>query len=158
MPGFLVIVEPTTFEYGSGNSLTGQIWVEVNGQEFPEVRWSDFPLVLLGRWCQAVAEALRALDEERDLRFMDGPFCIGLSAQSNGTIRVTLYARGERVGADTCQAEEVRAQVLNAASALLRYCEQNGVDGTDVRSLQLGAADLKGRGEEPDPRSSDPGT
>ena len=49
-----VFVSPASLH--EGGNITGEIWLEVAGFGFPDRRWSDFPVVILGWWLDALFE------------------------------------------------------------------------------------------------------
>lgn len=56
-------------------SITGEIWFQVGEISFPEPLWSDFTIVVLEWWINAIRELEHARSEvSKKLIFMDGPF------------------------------------------------------------------------------------
>ncbi len=56
------------------NSLTGKVWLTFDGQSFPEEKWSDLILPVVGDWCHSLSELCHMVEGEAKLSFVDGPF------------------------------------------------------------------------------------
>lgn len=69
-----VFVNPATVEVGSSGTVSGAIWVEVNGREFPEAGWYDFPVRLLLTWFRSSEQLVSGRSGSEQFYFMDGPY------------------------------------------------------------------------------------
>ena len=135
-------IPPATFDVSEKGAVTGAVYFEVDGEAFPDEGWSDFVVVVLSWWCEALAELGRGASPT--LRFMDGPYAVEVEPDGGSVVVSLRFLRDgdEARGPATLPAAELRWQVLGAARQLLEYCEREGVGGRDVESLRRGVAAL----------------
>lgn len=147
MDDFQVIVKPSTFEVSQSSALTGQIWMQLGDEAFPEAGWNDLALVIVGWWCQAVSGLPAKTGSECDLRFMDGAFLVAVTRETDGRLCLTARAAGRVVtSVGGCTEELLRQQLVAAGEVVLQYCEQHSLINDDVRTLQR---ELHGDGADP---------
>jgi hypothetical protein len=123
--------------------LVGPIWIAAGdaGGAFPEVGWSDFPVVVLGTWIPSLRR-LAARGQTAECRFMDGPYHFTVSTVSNDEWRVACFERREGPSVSNAIAEwsaEAGAfleSALAAAHGVLGYCDARGWWDTDTDRLR----------------------
>ena len=143
MSTFQVIVERSSLEVNNRGSLTGQLWMELDGQPFPEPLWNDFALVVLGWWCQAVSDMVCARVTEGEMRFMDGNFSVRIHTGPEGHLRLVAVTGNDcEVAACSSSVEKVRRELVAAAKVVLEFCESRHLDSEDVRALEAGVSAL----------------
>jgi len=74
-----IAIDLSDIERYKTGSIVGRIWLAAGDDAFPESRWSDFVVVLLGWWIQELLR-LREGSTQAELLFMDGPYSVGLDA------------------------------------------------------------------------------
>jgi len=137
------------------NSVTGEIWMEVDGVPFPEERWSDFPVVILSWWLGNVAELDAEVAESVCLEFMDGPYSVVLS-RVPGVPDIVDVRCVDRSQPDRSEAEtrvsllEAQEAIRRAADAVIASCRRRRWNGQDVSDLVAARG-----GEESGPRQAD---
>ena len=72
----IIIDENSNLNQGSSGLITGEIYFEQNNYYFPEKRWSDFPVIVLGWWISSFLEFVKQNSGTFEFCFMDGPFKI----------------------------------------------------------------------------------
>jgi hypothetical protein len=134
-----VIVEPRTLTKAPSGSLIGTIWLHSEQHpeiDFPEARWTDFAVVILGWWLTEVEAMLRGASDEAHCSFMDGPFEFRIDKV--GEIR--LLRRGASGTSDVAKRQiSLHAfwQQLNvAASHVISECDRRGFSTDDVTGLR----------------------
>ena len=121
--------------------VTGVTYVAIGERTYPEIGWNDFPVVILGWWCEALARLSSKRDARVELRFMDGPFRLAVERCDSGGDEVRISdERGMTLGVATLDAL-VRA-TAGAARALLVFCEAKGIGDADVAELRRRCREL----------------
>ena len=90
-----VVIRPETIEVSSHNRATGVIYFADNQKVFPEANWNDFVDVLLLEWSRQLLGVASGRMEQVTLRFMDGPFSVGLVCEA--TQCRALFKHGDKV-------------------------------------------------------------
>ncbi|MBB5783898.1 hypothetical protein [Nonomuraea jabiensis] len=114
----------------------GPIWLEGDGEGFPEVGWTDFPVVILGWWLSALTTG-KPGESTAELAFMDGPWEAGLrlrGGECHASLRRSRPAVAEWEGAISL--EVLRGSVLAAGSAVVRECDTRGWTSSDISVLR----------------------
>jgi hypothetical protein len=136
-------VEPASFDRAGAGAITGPIWLhhgrrDAPGADFPEPRWSDFPVVVLAWWLEALAA--QEGGAETTFRFMDGPFELRVAPAEPSLVRVRCFGHGidaKAAGADfRAAAAAFYAAVRSAAAAALAECDRRSWAGPDVEALR----------------------
>jgi hypothetical protein len=134
-----VAVEPTAFEQAQSGAITGPIWLQHEGIDFPERGWRDFPVVVLGWWLQHLAD-LAGGAKSALCSFMDGPYEFIVRNDAPGQLCLQLSERGAEetfvISQVTVDALHLQASVLAAATSALAECDHRGWSGSDVEGLR----------------------
>ena len=77
-----IVVRPESIEVSSYKRATGIIYFADDQKVFPESNWNDFVDVLLLEWSRQLLSVVSARVEQVTLRFMDGPFSVGLVCEA----------------------------------------------------------------------------
>jgi hypothetical protein len=130
-------VKLATLYRSSSGSITGEIYFSVDGAAFPEEKWSDFPVVILGWWLEALG-ALRAGERRVELDFMDGPYTLRVSSDSGDALSLEFTRNGNACGFPELRVEHdsfLRELLLRSAE-LISHCKAHGWDSRDIRLLE----------------------
>ncbi len=113
-------------------SIIGRIWFASGDDAFPEARWSDFVVVLLGWW---IGELLRLRQgrTQAELVFMDGPYSIGLDA-AQGEQWAFSFLRNEAAvrsmpGTVTTHGANFETDLATVAREVIAACDRHGWSG-----------------------------
>jgi hypothetical protein len=128
-------------------SIIGRIWFADAGNAFPEARWLDFIVVLLGWWMQQLLELREARTDHLDFLFMDGPYRI--LAKPTGDDSLALSFRKSEEPAPLMPVtistglHDLEADVLTTARAVVDACRrQEWSDDAEVQKLARLADEL----------------
>ena len=116
-----IVVDPTTFRCST--NVTGEVWLYVNERAFPEERWSDFPVIILGWWLQTFSHH-RPSSPAR-MTFMDGPYDWTLKSQG---VTASITANRDDVelfAASGVPILAVRGALVGAAELTAAACRAN---------------------------------
>lgn len=120
-------------EFGGGR-VTCPIWIEVDGNPFPEEGWDDFSVVLLGWWITAASSG----DVTSCFLFMDGPFRFELSLLHDG-LEVVFFKADREIGKRDVSTSmgEFLIMLKEEAALLVRHLanECPGLRDPDLLSL-----------------------
>jgi hypothetical protein len=123
--------------------LAGPIWISADDSDsaFPEVRWSDFPVVLLASWIPSLRR-LASRGRAAECRFMDGPYHFTVTGGSPGEWRIACFERREGTGAANAVTEMSTEpsvfveSALAAGRGILGYCDAREWWGAETDSLR----------------------
>jgi hypothetical protein len=142
---FEIVVRPASLDRSGSGRITGPVWVRharrgEAPQDFPEENWSDFPVVILAWWLDALAALESAEVEEATCTFMDGPFEFRVARAEPTLLHVRCFGRGidadDPVADFRAPAAGLHNAVRAAADAVLAECDRRGWAGRDVPELR----------------------
>ncbi|NJK93325.1 MAG: hypothetical protein HC904_16855 [Blastochloris sp.] len=107
-----------------GGNVTGVIFLNLGGQPYPENDWSDFPVIILGWW----ADALLQLEEPSRFKvrwqFMDGPFGLSINkTEDESSAGVPILTDLHRI-------------LIEASQHVIAHCDQQGLQSKDLDLLK----------------------
>lgn len=145
---FCVEIGEDSLRRSRRGAITGSVFIRVGALCFPEEGWSDFAVVILGWW----VEALRGLEPRHgavvDLQFMDGPYWVRVAVVGPGVLRAECIENRRAevvVHSDSVPANVLFDAVTDAAELLLGACDRRGWASRDVDTLRGGVRALRNR-------------
>ena len=122
-----------------GNGVfTGIIKWDVNGVSFPDAKWNDFVVVVLGWWVESLHRIVVGTSTNEILRFMDGPFFI-VCSRSGEKLECKFMRHGSSSSEITqCGIEliEFVGQVCIAGRTIQSVCSAKNFENKDVSNLE----------------------
>lgn len=127
---------------GFGRSAAGLVYgglrVQVGEFQFPDLRWTDFVVVVLAWWCRAMSRLLAGEQGPIEVRFMEGPYLAEIGPKNAQSTHVKLIEAGLR--RRLCFEAEVPVHilidsVLSAAARALAECKARGWWSEDADEL-----------------------
>lgn len=146
-----VAVDLGDLERSEKGSIVGRLWLVLDGHGFPERRWSDLIVKVLGWWVEQLLQ-IESEETTMTLQFMDGPYSARLRAPSDGDVwsvsllrdRGPIDARREAAG--TVELAHLRTAVLAAARDVVAACRRKGwSDDPEVTKLARLSDELAAR-------------
>jgi hypothetical protein len=127
--------------------LTAPIWIAPDGVTgaFPELEWSDSPVLLLSTWIPSLRR-LRDRGQAAECHFMDGPYRFIVSRATETEWRIACFEDREQPSVANAVAEwSTESQAffdsgLAAARSVLGYCDSRGWWGDDTDRLRAAIA------------------
>jgi hypothetical protein len=117
-------------------TITGFIHVEFGTFAFPDRAWSDFVVVILGWWLEALGDL--KLKQRAELRFMEGPYVMsvtkddemsyGIECIKNSLTRTTIWS-------GKIEQSQFAVQLAASASEVLEKCRENNWHSSDIDHL-----------------------
>jgi hypothetical protein len=128
--------------------VTGPIWLEMDGQDFPIDAWYDFPVVILGWWLSNLNPLFANKAVRCKCPFMDGPYQFEVIARKQADWAV-IFIRDDLDGEKILLKGEVApivliSEVLSAADIVIALCKQKGWDSDDLVTLEKEAEAVRG--------------
>ncbi len=128
----MITVDLQTFHQSrEGGNVTGVIFLELQDGAFPASGWSDFPVIILGWWADALLQL--EVPERREVQwlFMDGPHSVILT-KTVGDISAGAF-----------ELSQVHGSLREAAQRVVTYCDQRRFLSKDLDSLRDSVARIK---------------
>lgn len=128
----MIALDLQTFQQArEGGNMTGVIFLELPDGAFPGTGWSDFPVIILGWWANALVQLEVPTRREVQWRFMDGPHS------------VTLTKEGVAASTGAFELFQVHSSLLEAAERVVAHCDQNRMFSRDLETLRENLQRLK---------------
>ncbi|WRZ90469.1 hypothetical protein OHB54_16150 [Streptomyces sp. NBC_01007] len=134
---FRTFVETDSLERTSSGTIWGDVWHEIEGQEFPHWRWNDMIVPYVTALAEGVCEAGSGRKAEVD--FFDGPYAVQMLPVGPRIQIVPIVPEGAP-GLAPCHMgqADLAGDVVKQGDLLLDACEQRGWSlDSDVRRLGL---------------------
>jgi len=133
-----IVFDPASLHQSRRGAITAVVYLDFGAdQQFPVAGWNDFVVVVAGWWLAALEE-LAGASREAKLRFMDGPYWIAATRDSD-TVR--LRCTEDRSGAEASGElvtswEEFRREVRRLADDAFQACANQGFQSPDLEKLR----------------------
>jgi hypothetical protein len=134
----------------AGRSQAGLVWarlyLDFGDRAFPDPQWTDFVVVVLTWWVNALTALLRGTSQRQEVMFMEGPFTVVIDVTASGAWRLTCVERGlRRVTREqgAIEPKELLSSAASCADMALALCQANGWWSSDAEALESGLRELK---------------
>jgi hypothetical protein len=121
-------------------SIIGRIWFADAADAFPDARWADFIVVVLGWWIRQLLELREARTDHLEFRFMDGPYSMFAEPAGDDALAL-LFRKSEEPDPSmpatmSTRLRDLEADVLMTARTVVEACRrQEWSDDDEVRNL-----------------------
>ena len=113
-----------------GGNVTGVIYLELHDGAFPETGWSDFPVIILGWWADALLQLEESNRRKVQWSFMDGPQSVTLIKMATGST-------------DAFDLFHVHSSLLEVTENVIAHCDQHAMATNDLEALRVRIGLLK---------------
>jgi len=135
-----VQTESKSIEQSKSQAITGVIFFDLGGYQFPEKGWNDFIVVVLSWWLAALENIISGSADNEVLRFMDGNLYVVVKSLDGGLCQLECFDGGaggnKEFSVQYCLAEVISA-VLDFAKMVESVCSNNGWVTDDIRELKV---------------------
>ncbi len=117
-----------------GPAIAG-VWLAVGASAFPSLGWTDFIVVILGWWADALTQILRDKTSHAKVHFMDGPVMVELSMAESDRLSFKMFdCSTERhvVAVGDALLKRLLAEVTERSRLVLEECESRKWWSTDA--------------------------
>lgn len=139
MESFNLIFEPDTLNRSKAGSITARIVIRIGDFLFPGDGWSDFIVVILGWWLQAIRQISTMSDEGAYLQFMDGPYKIFIKTiDENHSSLICLEERRTEIDRyrSIVKTNDLRNELVRIGRKVVSLCNEKGWDSDDIDILR----------------------
>lgn len=135
---FLLRCDVESLRRSTKGSITGSLYAELGTFVFPDRGWSDFVVVLLGWWLEAL---YRLVDGNRtaELEFMDGPYAMRVTAVDLSTCSLECVQKARAaivLSKASVDVVQLMKETERVAAQVVRACEARGWQSADVDALK----------------------
>ncbi|MGA7411101.1 MAG: hypothetical protein WBW33_11485, partial [Bryobacteraceae bacterium] len=136
-------VDSGTLEVRPHGPAIAGIWLITEGGGFPSAGWSDFVVVILGWWANALLTTIHSNGVRRvRVPFMDGPYAVDV-AMSSGMLHFTLISRDREVGTGDAALNSFLSALILTITQVLHACRSLEWWSADADTLESLLGDLK---------------
>jgi hypothetical protein len=129
-------ISPTSLEKTTPQgSVSGRLFVEIDGLYFPDYDWFDYVLPVLGWWLEDATRLLSPGLEVKS-RFMDGPYELGLVRTAGSADVLLTLCKNGRPGPNQYKVSYARylATLRGAAKSVLNDLAEIGLNSSPEAS------------------------
>jgi hypothetical protein len=118
-------------------NIIGEIYFKIEDEYFPQKEWSDFVVVILSWWIEAVSTILKSkINTSCKLFFMDGPYVVNGMKIDDEIVNLE-FVRSDKVLFETqCNIGQLKESLLTTSQTVLKKVEEKKWDTNDVRKLK----------------------
>jgi len=137
---FIIRFDPDTLHRSATGSITANIHIEFGKLvTFPEAAWSDFVVVILGWWLEALDQLSNRFGTV-DLMFMDGPFVLRVKSADLSTYTIECAKQGLRettvVATGSVDSVKLIAETHRVGTQVVEACDARGWQSSDIDALR----------------------
>jgi hypothetical protein len=132
-----ILIQVNSESFQKRLNITGEIWLDLDGFSFPSKSWSDFPVIILSWWVDALA--LLRSEDRGEFLFMDGPHHFEVMRNADRyLLRCFNHSHDteECVWSNSINRDELFSSVLSSATTVVRECRERGWVTADTVALE----------------------
>jgi hypothetical protein len=128
--------------YKNGKVL-GIIFCQFGTVYFPDKIWTDFTVIILSMWIEALIRLIEKSSTNEIFFFMDGPFLMEIELDNANTCNITLLDTNHNEEFHcTTTIDNLINQIINAADKIINACEKKQWHSDDFADLIKSYSDL----------------
>jgi len=131
-----VVADVSSLSRSPRGSITGQIFLRGLAGDFPEERWSDFPVVILGWWIEGLTRVLAGQERSFQGMFMDGPYAFVVHRESGDSGRMAWGRRGEETSIGIVDFRALLRSAVAAGRLVTEACRARSWSSRDLETLE----------------------
>lgn len=131
-------IEPGMLDVRTPGPVIAGIWLATDDSEFPMAGWSDFAVVVLGWWSEAILRLLRNEGETVRVHFMEGPHAVEVSKAPHGKLHLRMFSGpsgGHEVAVGEADFTQFVSELFTQAQRLLDECKLRDWWSSDEEAL-----------------------
>lgn len=131
MENFRIVVGNDIYTYVNSDSIMTTLYVDNQGECFPDCQWTDLTKAVLGIWLYNLLEIKYLSNTKAKLYFMDGPFYMTIFKDEDMQLTIDcINARGRMEVIEftfNCSYKEMMSSMLNAFKSFNKLLFSNGM-------------------------------
>jgi hypothetical protein len=126
-----------TLSISRRGTISGEVWLRIEGMDFPEQHWSDLPVAFTSALLEATVRLQSSSKaDEQTVWFLDGPYYIRFEGARDVPWNVAFCVLDqERPPSNDVDSGSFLASLRRAASALATECRNRSWENADTRAL-----------------------
>lgn len=121
-------------------SITGEIYFDIGGKIFPELRWNDFVVIILTWWIQSLSKLMISdIGTTCEFQFMDGPFVVrGMKAEDNIVDLEFVqqkFKNEKKFFKVRCSIEQFKNSLMFTSRKVIKLIKKKKWDTKEIREL-----------------------
>jgi hypothetical protein len=135
-----VVVDPSSLKRSQGGNISGCIFLCGPSGAFPDDRWSDFPVVILGWWIDGLSQVVNGqLSFFRGL-FMEAPVAFVVHRGVGHSARIAWGNRNEEASIGIVQVPALLQSAIAAGRLVAAACRDRSWTTADLAHLERAIA------------------
>ena len=123
--------------YEKSKNIIGEIYIKLEDIYFPQFKWTDFVIVILGWWLEAILKiSTSRKNMSSKLMFMDGPVYMRAIKVNEDIIEIELIERDVVQSRLECSINQLMNSLLMAAKKVISEIENRNWASRDIDSLK----------------------
>jgi hypothetical protein len=122
----LIIIDADTFTISQAGKITGNIYLRVGNDYFPEIHWNDFAEIIITWWMEGLEKLLNG-ENKQEFLFMDGDFCFFISKTKSKKWSIQCAEQIpplEFILQKSISISQFAQEILKAAKQISKICEE----------------------------------
>ncbi len=134
-----IVLGKDSLHRSTKGSITGIIYFDFGHYQFPEKEWSDFVVVIISWWLNALDQVVRGISKCIDFHFMDGPLLLRLKKDSKDILKLECIDEGKHAKVEFTSyvyLKNIFSELEIAAEELINQCKLNDWKSDDIEALK----------------------
>jgi len=131
-----VVVNTETLARSKRGKITGEVFLRHATEEFPDSRWSDFPVVVLTWWIDGIHKLVAGEENSYVGHFMDGPYKFVAKRRAESAVSVAWGRVDDEESVREVDLFALQRSVVAAGQHVVAACHARGWSSEDLESLE----------------------
>lgn len=137
----VISINKDSITIDSRGVITGEIYIKIGEYCFPDPKWNDFIVVILGWWVQTLKKVqLCQIGESNEFLFMDGPYKVQVLKIESNVLELKFLRRNiknsETIFEAKCSSDDLITSIINASKDVLHVINNNSWDTKEIKELE----------------------
>lgn len=118
-------------------NIIGEIYFKVGDCYFPQYRWTDFAIVILYWWIEAITKTVKSSKKTScEMLFMDGPFEIKVRKYDNNTTLLKFIHDGKVELKVNCNLKKLLSSIVSVSKNVINELDKRNWVTYDSEKLK----------------------
>jgi hypothetical protein len=135
-----VVTDVSSLHPSEMGNITGQVFLRGPAGDFPESRWSDFPVVILRWWIEGLTAVVAGKNRSFQGMFMDGPFAFVVQRDADTAGRIAWGQTGKETSLGIVDLTALLRSAVTAGRQVADACRSRQWHSRDLDNLERAIA------------------
>jgi hypothetical protein len=135
-----IVTDTASLHRSDMGSITGAIFLRGPTEDFPEDRWSDFPVVILCWWIDGLTDVVAGKERSFEGLFMDGPYSFVVQHGIGTSGEIAWGRMGEEASIGVVDVPTLLRSAVAAGRLVAEACRARDWSGRDLENLERAIA------------------